>query len=415
MTRLILIIISGLVLVGCNGFSNKIKTITELATELTTTQSGDTNIVIDTNLFSVDNLELKQQKHNIFSLTKNNVSASPYVIDNIIYATDSNGAVIAFDIKQRKHLWLRNIFNKTYGTHYLGGGIVSNKNKLYVTNGSRFLVILDKTTGHELLRKEFPDIIRTKPVLLNDNILLIQTVDNQLFAYDVVESSIVWQHEGIFEILSSNLHVSPLIYNDYIIVNYSSGQIFALDAKTGAERWSLNLSHSDDVGLPNLESATLSCKPIIYSKYLYLASNVNKLLKLDITTGVKIWERDAHGVQAMNMLGNSIFITNSAKQIAAVDPNDGLVKWTQYLRKDLQEKTITLNFAPFVTIDNQKQKFLNIATNHETIYSFQFNDNDNGFQITPTLLKTVPGILYIDSINAQQLYFVTNKKILLIE
>jgi len=104
---------------------------------------------------------------------------------------DSQGHVSAFSLKDNKITWTTDIAKGSLDRNFNAGGILYSDEKLFVTNGSRNLVILDAQTGDEIIRKEFPDILRTKPVMADDRILLVQTISNQLIAYDIKSSNLL--------------------------------------------------------------------------------------------------------------------------------------------------------------------------------------------------------------------------------
>ena len=398
-------------LMACNGLgSKKTKNIVELTPKLVVDSAEP--IIMSNNLSLSDHFIDNLPQNKAIALTKSSLISQPYFIDDVMYGVDAKGTVFAFDLKAKKHLWFSDITNKSSDQHYLGGGLIYNENKLYVANGSRFLIILDGASGHEVVRKKFPDIIRTKPVMLNNHLILVQTISNQLFAYDTVSTNIVWQHEGMFETLSSNNHISPVVYDGYVIVNYSSGQIFALDANTGAERWGINLSQSNEVALPGFEAVTLSCAPIVDGEYIYIASSTNKLLKLHASTGAIVWTTIASDIQSMAMFGNSLFITNNAKQIAAVSRVSGKIKWVADLGgQDKKKVKAAFLFPPFLT-KKDDISILNILNSDGEIYRFQ-PDNQEKLSMLPVVVKTLPNIIYINFSVKDPFYLATDKQIIL--
>lgn len=412
-STIILFVLTPFMLTGCDSLgSRKVKSLVELTPKLTVETKDP--IIVEKNLkeYNFDQSILKEKS---FTLSKNTIIAEPIFAKGIVYSLDSKGFVSAFSKKNKENLWSHNTNQRSVDNNHFSGGLAYNSDKLYVTNGSRFLIVLDSSNGHELVRKEFSDIIRIAPVVLNDHTILVQTVSNQLFAYDTLTASVVWQHEGLFETLSSSYHVKPIVYNSNVIVNYSSGQIFSLNLNSGEEKWGLNLSDQESVGIPSFEAVTISCTPIVEDNFLYIASSTGKIIKLTLDTGLVIWEVNAYDVQSMSLNGNNIFVTNNARQIAAIDTSNGKVKWASDLdlNNDKRKSKAVHFLTPFITASHQSWK-LNVISNNGEIYSFQADASGN-LNSVPILIKVPKDIEYSGFTCCGEMYIVSGRSIKFIE
>lgn len=392
--------------------SNKIKSIVELTPQLSVEINEP--IIVDNDLKkNVYNENISKQP--AYKLTSNIIISEPAFAKGVIYVTDNAGKVYAFSKKEKSTLWVQNISPKFDAFNLVGGGVTYNDGKLYITNGSRFLVVLDCNTGQEIVRKEFPDIIRIKPIMINNDIILIQTVSNQLIAYNLKTTNIIWQHEGVFETLSSTHYIKPILYNSNVIVSYSSGQIFSLDAKTGEEKWGLNLSSQNDVTLPNYETVTLTCAPIIYNDIIYLASSTGKLIKLSLNDGSVIWQATARDVQSMSLNGNSLFITNNAKQLAAISTITGKVKWiADFDLAQNKRKSKAVHFLNPKIMKMDQGYGVIVVTSFGEIYKYQTDETGN-LNNTPIILKTIKNIQYNGCTCCGDNYLLSDKQIIFIE
>ncbi len=314
-----------------------------------------------------------------YKLSKRTIIARPAIAKKTIYSVDKEGYVTAFSLKEKKILWTTDIAKGVLDRNFNTGGVLFSDNKLYVTNSSRYLVILDAKSGHEIIRKEFPDIVRVKPVMANDKLLLIQTISNQLIAYDIKSSKLIWMNEGGIETISTRNHVHPVVYNDHALVSFSSGEVLYVDVNTGKEKWRYNLTTTSDVGLPSFDPSVIVTTPIISGNYAYFATSNGKVIKIDLDNGAPAWLRQADDVQSMSLIGPNLFITNNARQIAALSAHNGRVSWIGNLisgkdRSAKKPKTTLLQDA-FVSKTTQGFAVNVIASNGEL---YQFNTNASG-------------------------------------
>ena len=374
MNKIFALLLTLFYLTSCDNIgSTKVKNLVDLTPKLEVETAK-------TPLFSTGKSDpFKEKKPHSYTISKKAIIGEPAVAKGIIYSIDKQGYVNAFSLKEKKLLWSKNISGNEVDRYFYSGGILFSDNKLYVTYGSRNLVVLDVESGNELIRKEFPDIIRTKPVMADDKLLLVQTISNQVIAYNTTSSKLMWMHEGGIEIISSRNHIHPVLYNGYALVSYSSGEVVYLNASNGSELWRYSLSSSEELGLPNFEPSVIITKPIISGNFAYFATSNRKIIKLDLKEGKEVWIKTADDIQSMTLHDNSLIVTNNARQIALLSTTDGKVSWTGDLispKERMSKKPKTVTFLdPFVVKDGNSYTINVIASNGEL---YQFTTNDSG-------------------------------------
>jgi len=359
-------------LVSCNKIgSTKVKNLIDLTPKLEVENLKQT-------LFSTGRENpFKEKKTHSYKISNKAIISEPAIAKGMMYSVDKQGYVNAFSLKEKKLLWKKNIAVSEVDRHFNSGGILFSDGKLYVTHGSRNLVILDAVTGHELIRKEFPDIIRSKPVMADDKLLLVQTISNQLVAYNINNSKLVWMHEGGIEIISSKNQIHPIVHNGHVLVSYSSGEVVYLNATNGSELWRYSLSNSELLGLPSFEPSVIITKPIISGDFTYFATSNGKIVKLNLHYGKEIWVKLAEDIQSMVLHDNSLIVTNNARQIALLSTVAGKVNWTGNListKERMSKKPRTVSFLDPFVVKNGSNYTVNVVASNGEIYQFTTNN-----------------------------------------
>lgn len=375
MRNYFLIILIPFLLTSCDYLgSGKVKNLIDLTPKLEVEKQKQLS-------FKDDNLKKKSDVNprnvKAHSIAKGLIISKPAFAKNIIYSADQKGFVSAFSLKEKKLLWSTDIAKDVLDRNFIGGGVLYSDGRLYITHGSRDLVILDAASGVEIIRKEFPDILRSKPAMVNDHVLVLQTISNQLIAYDTKNSKFLWMHEGGIETISTLNHVAPMAYDGNILLSYSSGEAFYLAAENGKEKWRYNLTESNNrnnIGIPSFDPAVIVTEPVINDEYAYFATSNGKIVKIDLDNGAPAWVKDAEDVQSLSLVGDYLFITNNARQVAALDSHDGAVVWVGDLisKKERSAKTVrAISFqAPFIVKDGSEYVINVIASNGE-LYQFR--------------------------------------------
>lgn len=393
MKKIILFVLLPILLISCDRFgSGRVKNLIDLTPKLEVESKEKLN-------FSSGQLKDSQfldQKTKSHKLSKNTIIAKPAIAKGIIYSTDVKGFVSAYSLKEKKILWQTDIAKGALDRNFNYGGILYSSGRLYVTNSSRYLVILDANSGDEIIRKEYPDIVRNKPIMATNSLLLVQTISNQLIAYDIKTSKFLWLHEGELETISTRNHVHPIVYDGNVLVSYSSGEIVYLDAQSGKEKWRYNLTSISDIGIPSFDPSVIVTTPIIKDEYAYFATSDGKIIKMDLDNGAPAWVKTAEDIQALSLVGDYLLVANNARQVAALSSHNGKTLWVGDLISSQERSKRNVQTAlfqePIVTKDGNSFIISVIASNGEL---YQFKPDASGFiPSEPTIKKIAKNVKY---------------------
>lgn len=393
MKKIILFGLLPVLLISCDRFGGgRVKNLIDLTPKLEV-QSKEK---LKFNTSQIKKNPFSDQKSKSYSLAKNTIIAKPAFAKGVMYSTDSKGFVSAYSLKEKKILWQTDIAKGVLDRNFNDGGVLYSNGKLYVTNSSRYLVVLDAKSGDEIIRKEYPDIVRNKPVMATDRLLLAQTVSNQLIAYDIKTSKFVWLHEGELETISTRSHVHPVVYDGNVIVSYSSGEIVYLDAQSGKEKWRYNLTKISDIGIPSFDPSVIVTVPVISGEYAYFATSNGKIIKMDLDNGAPAWIKVADDIQSLSLVGDYLLVTNNARQVAALSSHNGKALWVGNLiaQKDRSKRKVrtALFQEPFVAQDGNSFSINVIASNGEL---YQFKPDASGFiPSEPTIISITKNVKY---------------------
>jgi outer membrane protein assembly factor BamB len=350
-----------------------------------------------------------------YNVSKANVISVPAIAKSIVYSIDQKGYVTAFSLKEKTTLWSSKLDSSSADNYNIGGILYSN-DKLYITNGSRELYIISATTGEKILSKLFPDIIQTKPIMLDDKTVLVQTISNQLIAFDTEKLEVIWANEGEIGVVSSRSHFSPFLANGYVITSYTSGELFCSNHKNGEVKWVHSLSDKvTDLDLFGALSPTvIITKPVIKDDYIYIATSNARLMKIKISSGDIIWQKNIEDIQSMALSGNKLIITTNGRQVAILSLQKGEVNWVADLINPAQKRnklSPALFQAPFVVNDNYNQQSLNVIASNGELYSFKFDEKGELRTVAEVVNITKGVVNYWISCCDNKLYLFNNKTV----
>ena len=170
-----------------------------------------------------------------------------------------------------------------------------------------------------------------------------------------------------------------------------------IDIKSGKEKWVFSLSNMGDAGLPSFDPALIVAAPIISGSYAYFATSNGKVIKINLDNGIPAWQRQADDVQSISLFGDNLFITNNARQVAALSTHNGKVKWVGNLiseeeRKTKRPGTVILQ-TPFVSAIEDNRIAVNVVASNGQLYQF-IQDETGQLPLQPRIVKIEKQVRY---------------------
>ncbi len=265
------------------------------------------------------------------------LTAQPIVIDGRVFTLDTNSQLSAFDTKTGKMLWRRNVRASGEDDQVIGGGVAYARGILYVTNGYNEVLSLKPDDGTILWRSPIPAPSRAAPTIIDERIF-ITTLDNRLLALSTKEGSIMWEHTGLGEIAGLVGAASPAASRNIVVPVFSSGEISALRVQNGSVAWSDNLSSLRRLGGGLSNISDIKALPVIDKGMIFAISFSGNLVAIDERTGTRVWQREIGGSNVPWLAGNHLFVLSSENNLIALGRKNGAIHWVTELPKYKNEK-----------------------------------------------------------------------------
>lgn len=286
------------------------------------------------------------------------IIADPVIVENKIFILNNKANISSFDSKNLNKIWSYDLDVKS--KNHSTGGVVYHQGNLYITYGARELVILNAESGKEILRKSLPDISKTKPLIINDNII-VKLIDHTLIAFNH-KGETTWSPLTFpSEMLVFSQQFSPIHTKNLIILNNPNGDLIALNNK-GEVRWSLSISDDSKYDF-NLDSSDISSKIVFDQSNIYVSGGLNHFAAINLESGKIVWDKKLYDIKNIWRAGNYLFAVNNASQALCFDKNNGKVLWATDLEVKLGKKE-TSEFVSTLIINDK----LYIATIKGVIY-----------------------------------------------
>jgi len=214
---------------------------------------------------------------------------------------------------------------------------------LYADSTDGTLAAFDATSGKKLWSKSSrthgwfgwgdkkrPDAFYAGGPAVAGDLLAVGTLDGHVYAVDAKDGSPRWSVQ-----LSASVLANPDIVGDLVVVRTQDGRVYGLDAKNGDQRWVYDQSEVPVLSLRGNGSL------LVVNGVVFLGTDDGKIVALRQDNGTKLWEQrlasgegrteidrldDADG--AILLQGNTLYATSYHGNLIAVDGPSGRPLWS---------------------------------------------------------------------------------------
>lgn len=308
----------------------------------------------------------------------------PIVADGRIFASNTDGEVVAIDAQKGGKLWNVNILPKDDDSATVSAGLAYGNATLYVTDGVGNVLALNPQDGKQLWHQDLGKAVRGSPTVQNDKLYVI-TLTDETVALDAQKGDIVWRHQGLQESAGLLGSPSPAAEGSTIITAYNSGDIVALRAETGQEAWSDNLT-----GIAEFKTRAVTTlsgfhgHPVLDQDTVIVGNAASKTVAINVPSGERTWQKEFGSVDTPWVAGNVVFLITPENEVMALMKDTGHIRWSVPLQrfKDASSKEglifwqgpVLAGNALYVVSSNEQMLALDPSTG-KTLAKYDVSDH----------------------------------------
>ncbi len=248
----------------------------------------------------------------------------PIVVGGVLYAMDAEHAVNAFDGATGERRWRVGISPEDEEDH-ITGGLAGEAGRIFASAGFAAVVALDAATGAELWRTPVDAPIHAPPTVRGERVFVV-TVNNTLYALDVVSGQEAWTYRGIAEIASLIGGANPAVEGNVVVAPFTSGELVALQVENGRVLWADSLAtrrRTDE--LANLSQ--IRAAPVIDRGRVFAVSYAGVMAAIDLRSGRRLWDVEIGGRSQPWVAGDYIYVLSGEGELVCLDRVSGGILW----------------------------------------------------------------------------------------
>ena len=136
----------------------------------------------------------------------------------------------------------------------------------------------------------------------------------------------VWTYQAISEPARIMKSSSPVVSGDMVYAPFSSGELVALTSNNGSQVWDQVLAQSTRTNALS-EIRDIAGRPVLYNGVIFAASHSGAFQAMDARTGAVKWTLDADSVNTPWVSGDVVFLMSLQGELMSVSRDSGQIYW----------------------------------------------------------------------------------------
>ena len=285
----------------------------------------------------------------------------PKIHGKRVISASPDGKVKSHFADSGKEIWtvdIKDIFEEQNFSNELSGnldvltgGVEANSEHVFVCSATGHLFALNQIDGSFAWRASISSESLSPPRVDND-LLVIQTIDGKVAAYDASDGSKRWEYAAKIPPLTLRGTSTPAVYEDIVIAGFSNGRIAFITRDDGLAAYERIIGVPE--GVSDLEKLVdLDGKMAIENNVLYIAGYQGRLIAIDLRAGEILWEKEASSLVGVSVGFGNVYLISADGKVIAYNGTNGREVWRveALLNRNLNAPLVTGSFLAFTDFE----------------------------------------------------------------
>ncbi len=244
----------------------------------------------------------------------------PRVEGKVIYTSSRSGQIQGYLLESGEKVFSVKLTEK------LVSGVGVNVSSVIAVTGSAEIIALDRDDGSEKWRVSVDSAISAAPAL-NDQLIVIRTVDGQVIGLNAISGVQEWAIERPVAALSIGQDAPGLVAAEGIVNGFSSGRILASNVYNGSPFWEKRAFRPG--GKNEIERLIdIDASPIMVGSMVVVGAYKGGMVALQIRDGSEVWSNEGASTRKTIARSDSLLaITGPESEVEVLAQDTGRTRW----------------------------------------------------------------------------------------
>ncbi|MBR7798834.1 outer membrane protein assembly factor BamB [Undibacterium sp. FT137W] len=245
-------------------------------------------------------------------------SFTPAVVGSDVYAASADGSIVKVNASTGQAAW------KIKAELPLTAGVGANQ-KVVAVAGQKGVLFAFNSDGKQRWKAQASSEILSAPAV-TDNLVIIQSIDNRITAFDVDSGAQKWAVERPLPILTLRMVTGIVVKDQLAYISTSGGKLISLALNNGGLRW--EATGAEPKGATELERIVdMSGAPALAAGNACASSYQGRVACFDLTNGSLKWAKNLSSEVGVAADERFVFAADNSGSVYAYDMNGGASVW----------------------------------------------------------------------------------------
>ncbi|WP_111429939.1 PQQ-binding-like beta-propeller repeat protein [Rhodobacteraceae bacterium DSL-40] len=276
------------------------------------------------------------------------VTVTPIAAGGLVFGMDAEANLSAVT-PQGARVWTKNLVPVGQKADSApGGGMAQAGGVLFVTTGFGEVLAMEPGTGQVLWRKSFEAPVPAAPVVEGSRLFVVLRDDTAL-ALSTATGETLWEIKSAGKGAGLMGGATPAVAGGLAVIPFTSGELRGVSVATGLWEWGTAVTP----GRPDLARSSIgdiTGDPVILGSAIYASSQNGRTLRMERSTGARLWTMDEGAYGPVWPVGDSIFLVSDRGALVRADAAKGEEIWSVELPQFHPNHNIFGDRMPFRAI-----------------------------------------------------------------
>ena len=236
-----------------------------------------------------------------------------------VYAAGSDGSIVRID--EGKLIW------KINAGQPLSAGVGTDGTLVAVGSPKGDLLVFSAADGKPAWKTKASSEILAPPAV-GEGLVIVRSGDNRLAAYDAADGKRKWNFQRTSPSLSLRVTAPPIIDGKLAFAGFPGGKLIAVNLSNGVAVWEGTVALPK--GTTELERiADITSSPVISGRSICAVAFQGRVACFDLGNGNLVWARDMSSSVGLTIDARNLFVTDEKGAVHALDIASGASLWKQ--------------------------------------------------------------------------------------
>lgn len=253
------------------------------------------------------------------------ITADPVAADGRVFTLDSRAGLVATSLQSGAALWsisLEPEFDR--GGAISGGGLAYGGGRLFATTGFGELVAIDPASGAVQWRQRLGAGIGAPTVVGGD--VYVVSRDNRAWSIAADTGRLQWELPAVGSGAVLAGGAAPAISGGTVIFPFGSGELVGVTRASGVRSWGTVVA-GGRLGVAYSSISDITGDPVVVGGTVYAGNQSGRVVALNASTGARRWTASEGSYSPVLVAGGNLFFVSDRNELIRLDASDGSRVW----------------------------------------------------------------------------------------